>query len=118
MHDGWRRVHVMLRREGQPDNVRARRPAVPQGRPVAAAETAAAQQGRQVASAQAGLTGTGIGSGDRENPLGPLQAMGDSLLHSFLLRSSHGRNGVVKMRIGSVAAKVLEPSPMPVPMIK
>lgn len=54
VHDGYRRVHVMFRREGHQDTVeRVSLPALPDQRPVAAFEAATYEQGRQAAPARA-----------------------------------------------------------------
>jgi hypothetical protein len=57
VHYGYRRVHVLARREGHKDLRLARLPPVPGGRPVAAAQAASAEQGRPVAPAEAVRTG-------------------------------------------------------------
>ena len=53
VHYGYRRVHVMLRREGHKDNVKRVYRLYREEGPVTAPEAAAPQQGRQAAPAQA-----------------------------------------------------------------
>lgn len=56
VHYGYRRVHVLLRREGHPDNVKRVSP-LSRSRAVAKAEAPATQQGGQMAATQADLLG-------------------------------------------------------------
>jgi transposase InsO family protein len=53
VHYGYRRVHVLLRREGYKDNVKRVVPSLSGGWAIAAAEAASSQQGSEVATTQA-----------------------------------------------------------------